>query len=44
MKKKKVYRDCRDAFVEAVEKVFTDTDAFLDFIEHDDFSSNYDFL
>ena len=40
--KKKVYRNCRDAFVEAVKKVFTDTDAFLDFIENVDYSNNYD--
>ena len=34
--KKRVYRNCRNAFVEAVEKVFTDTDAFLGIIRRYD--------
>ena len=38
----KIYTNCRDAFVNAVIRVFGDDGIFLEFIQDEDFSSNYD--
>ena len=38
----KIYTNCRQTFVDAVEKVFSNVEIFFDFIEDEDYSNNYD--
>lgn len=37
-----IYKNCRSEFIDAVRKVFGDTDNFLDYIENEMYSNNYD--
>lgn len=37
----KIYTNCRDAFIEAITKVFKYDDIFFDFIEYKDYAPSY---
>lgn len=37
-----IYTKCRSEFLDAITKVFNDSTTFLDFIENEEYSHNYD--
>lgn len=39
-----IYKNCRNEFLDAITKVFNDTTTFLDFIENEEYSNNYDYF